>query len=92
MYSASSSSDISCNCLESGVTIDEISEIRDRWLSVVGENLKHFQADPQDLSERGRLLAIDIPRLLEAARHNVLDHRLDASNACGQSGGSDGSA
>lgn len=23
---------------------------------------------------------------------NVLDHRLDASNACGQSGGSDGSA
>lgn len=24
--------------------------------------------------------------------HNVLDHRLDASNACGQSGGSDGSA
>lgn len=25
-------------------------------------------------------------------RSNVLDHRLDASNACGQSGGSDGSA
>lgn len=48
----------------------------------------------EELTRQFRALRGELNAITQAedAAHNVLDHRLDASNACGQSGGSDGSA
>ena len=47
------------------MTTDELNTIRDRWLRVVGNNLKSWQAYPLALSEHGLLMAIDIPEMLD---------------------------
>jgi hypothetical protein len=49
------------------VTIDEFEDIKRRWESLVGDSLSHYKANPQDLSERGRFMVIDVPKLLDAS-------------------------
>ena len=47
------------------MTTDELNTIRDRWLRVVGNNLKSWQSDREALSDHGVLMAFDIPNLLD---------------------------
>lgn len=47
------------------MTTDELNTIRDRWLRVVGNNLKSWQSDRDALSDYGVLMAFDIPKMLD---------------------------